>query len=208
MPSSNLQIVDSPPHATWGEARKLVDKVRAGARAWLELGEVLESLRAEFFKAGSGRRNDLKPAPHDAAKVEKGWQAKVREELGISDDTARRWMLDAQRHQQMRGITEGTVLQIEGQRVTDEVRERAQEALSALAADPSARPARLWAGVWGGAKTKGVQRKATDHAMNISNAIAKLKTSLPHWRSIAPDERAFIEKEFLAMKHLLEGTLQ
>jgi hypothetical protein len=155
--SSTLSVVEASP-ATWGEARKLVEKVRAGARAWLELGETLEALRSEFLSKG-GR--PAKNSPHGAASYdEKGWQAKVREELGISDDTARRWMLDAKRHDQLLRITEGEIQQVDGQRVTEAVRERAQSALTALQADPSARPARLWAGLSGGGAGKGWWRRS------------------------------------------------
>jgi hypothetical protein len=210
MPSSPsaLEVVSSSPaHATWGEARKLVEKVRAGARAWLELGEVLETLRAEFLSKGG--RPAAKNSPHGAASFDdRGWQAKVREELGISDDTARRWMLDARRHQQLVQITDGGVQQVEGQRVTAEVRERAQEALSALEADPSARPARLWAGLWGGAATKGKQRAAVDHARNIARGLTALQTSLPHWASLTPEQRAALEHGWALIRPLLPATFQ
>jgi hypothetical protein len=209
MPSSStLSVVEASP-ATWGDARKLVEKVRAGARAWLELGEVLEALREQYLGEGHGGDRRSKTArdqaPHGAA-LEKGWQAKVREELGISDDTARRWMLDAKRHDQLIRITDGTVQQVDGQRVTDEVRERAQSALSALEADPSARPARLWAGLWGGAATKGKQRAAVDHARNIARGLTALQTSLPHWQTITPEQRAALERGWELIRDLLPPT--
>lgn len=202
MSTSHLSVVEASP-ATWGDARKLVEKVRAGARAWLELGEVLEALRTEFLSKGGRPKN----SPHGAASSdEKGWQAKVREELGISDDTARRWMLDAQRHSQLLRITSGEVQQIEGQRVTDEVRERAQSALESLQADPSARPARLWAGVWGGAATKGKQRAAVDHARNIARGLTALQTSLPYWSKLTPEQRAALERGWELIRDLLPPT--
>ncbi len=203
---SNLQIVDAPPAATWSEARKLVEKVRAGARAWLELGEVLEELRAEFLSKGGRPKN----SPHDAASFqdERGWQAKVREELGISDDTARRWMLDGQRYRQLIQIANGQVRQIDGQSVTAEVRENAKEALAEIQDDPSVRPARKWAGIWGAGATKGKHRAAIDHARNIARALTALETSLPHWAKLQPEERAALERGWDDVRDLLPPTFR
>lgn len=203
-----LEVVAEPSPATWAEARKLVEKVRTGARAWLELGAVLSELRMEFFRAGSGRRTDLEPSPHDAAKVEKGWQVKVREELGISDDTARRWMLDARRYTQLRQITGGQLRQIEGQTITSEVRERAQEALAVIELDPSVRPARAWAGLWGAGATKGKQRAAVDHARNIARGLTALQTSLPHWNELTPEQRAALERGWELIRDLIPPTFK
>lgn len=200
MSSANLQVVDAPPPASWDEARKLVGEVRKGARAWLQLGEVLEELRSEYFAphrlnaAGPGRGNVGKQSPHDAATGEKGWQAKVREELGISDDTARRWMLDAKRYQQLLSITDGATRQIEGQTVTADVRAKAQEALAAIETDPSVRPARLWAGLWGAGATKGKARAAVDHDRNLRRALVALANSLEHWNDLPADQRMTIEQ--------------
>lgn len=205
--SPAFHIVESAPAATWAEARKLVEKVRTGARAWLELGEVLEQLRAEFLRQGSGRRTDLQPTPHDAAKVEQGWQAKVRHELGISDDTARRWMLDGQRHRQLLQIADGAT-QVDGKKVTAEVREKAKEALESIQLDPTVRPARVWAGVWGATATAGKQRAAVDHARNIARGLTALATSLPHWASLTPDERAALEKGWAQVRELLPPTFK
>lgn len=207
MATAPLQIVEAPAPATWGEARKLVEKVRAGARAWLELGEVLEGLRSTYFAQTAGLRRGNSPSPHDAA-TEKGWQAKVREELGISDDTARRWMLDGQRYRQLLQITDGAVRQIDGQAVTAEVREKAQEALAVIQTDPSVRPARVWAGLWGASATKGKQRAAIDHARNLAMALTKLETSLPHWTKLKPEERALLEREWQRIRAALPETWQ
>lgn len=179
----------------WDQARSLVAEVRDGARAWMHLGEVLESLRKEFFsKGGRPCKNN---SPHDAASLsspsDTGWQAKVRAELGISDDTARRWILDAQRYGQMYQISAGKVTEIDGKKVTAEVREEAKLALAEIAADPTVRPARKWAGLWGAAPTKGSQRAAVDHARNIRRAITALATSLEHWNALTPAERSQIE---------------
>jgi hypothetical protein len=162
---------------------------------------VLAQLRAEYFAphrlvaAGPGRG---KQSPHGAATVseqeEKGWQAKVREELGISDDTARRWMLDSQRYSQMLAISSGAVDQVDGQKITTEVKERTQEALGAIQLDPTARPARLWAGLWGAGATKGKQRAAVDHARNIRRAVIAFATSLEHWSELSAAQRAEIEE--------------
>lgn len=198
MPSANLQIVDAPAPATWAEARKLVAQVRSGARAWLQLGEVLEELRSQYFDEGRTaglKRGTVQPAraPHDAAHGEPGWQAKVREELGISDDTARRWMLDGQRYRQLLQITDGAVKEVDGKKVTAEVVENAKAALAEIAEDPSSRPARKWAGVWGAGATKGKHRAPVDHARNIRRGLVALATSLEHWNDLPAEERVQIE---------------
>lgn len=199
MATTSLQLVDASAPTTWAEARKLVAQVRAGARAWLQLGQVLEELRSEFFAQGDNHgfgRGRPKASPHDAAKLsgdERGWQAKVREELGISDDTARRWMLDAQRYQQLLQISGGGVHQVDGQNVTPDVRLKAKEALEVISVDPSVRPARLWAGLWGANATKGKQRAATDHARNIRRGLVALANSLEHWNDLPAEERIQIE---------------
>ncbi len=207
-----LHVVDAVP-ATWAEARKLVEKVRAGARAWLELGEALEGLREHYFAQGAGGGGDQK-SPHrtvrrsDPVPDERGWQAKVREELGISDDTARRWILDGQRYRQLLQIANGQLRQIEGQSVTAEVRDNAKEALAEIQDDPSVRPARKWAGIWGAGATKGKQRAAVDHARNIARGLTALQTSLPHWAKLSPDERAALEKGWALIREMLPETFR
>jgi hypothetical protein len=155
-------------------------------------------------RPGAGRPSDWEKAnrknnqaPHGAALdstvSEKGWQAKVREELGISDDTARRWMLDGQRYRQMRLICAGKVDEVDGHLVTDAVRQEARSAVNAIDADPTVRPARRWAGLWGALPTKGTQRQAVDHARNLRRALIALANSLEYWAKISPTERARIE---------------
>lgn len=200
---TNLQILPAPVPASWAEAKRLVEKIRSGARAWLQLGEVLEALRTQFFaeRAGAGRPSDWEKAnvkriaPHDAAQIpsDRGWQAKVREELGISDDTARRWMLDARRYGQLLQITDGTVTEVEGHKVTAKARDAAKAALDEMAGDPTVRPARKWAGVWSSVTTKGSQRKGCDHVRNIERGLTALATSLDHWTELPAERRFRIE---------------
>jgi hypothetical protein len=217
-----LQIVTeaAPAAATWAEAKRLVAEIRAGGRAWLELGEVLEVLRTEFFAQGAGGGGDRKSfaanvkitSPHGAVKWspadERGWQAKVREELGISDDTARRWMLDGHRYRQMRLICAGRVDEVDGHLVTDTVRKEARAAIAEIDSDPTMRPARKWAGLWSAVKTKGSQRKAIDHATNIARGLTALQTSLPHWTDLKPEQRAALERGWELVRPLLPPTFQ
>lgn len=190
----------------WNRARELL---ASGRKVAMLFATEIESLRAEYLHEGHGgdRRSKNQVSQDEKLDREKGFVAAVERELSISPATAYRWINDALRFRQMQDITIGEVREIDGKAVTEEVRARAEEAIAAMQEDPSVRPARVWAGLWGGAKTKGVQRAAVDHGMNISNAIAKLKTSLPHWRKLDPHDRAHIETEFKAIKHLLEGTL-
>jgi hypothetical protein len=209
-PSTFIEIVNEsgPGASTWAVAKRLVAQVRAGGRAWLELGEVLQELRTEYFAQTVGLRRGNSPSPHDAATGEKGWQAKVREELGISDDTARRWMLDGQRYRQMRLICAGKVDEVDGHLITDVVRQEANAALVEIDADPTQRPARKWAGLWSAVKTKGSQRKAVDHATNIARGLTALQTSLPHWNELKPEQRAALERGWELIRPLLPPTFQ
>lgn len=216
---SNLQIVEPTAPVTWGVARKLVDQVRSGARAWLELGEALATLREQYFAQGgagrfgsphraANRAANRADATDSAAPHESGWQAKVRAELGISDDTARRWMLDSQRYRQMTQIAHGDIVQIDGQTITAAVRDNARAALAEVQTDPTVRPARKWAGLWGAGATKGKQRAAIDHARNLARGLTALETSLPHWADITPEERAALERAWEDIRELLPATFR
>jgi hypothetical protein len=207
--TTTLEVINETATATWAEAKKLVSQVRAGARAWLELGQVLEELRAEFFaeRAGAGRPSDWakanvkRIAPHDAAQLsapsEKGWQAKVREELGISDDTARRYMEKADYVRRMyslkegqnveyRAVKNGDVIIIEA---TPERIAQAEKALGDLVAGVKA-PGAAWAGVLGegqrvdgyGAGSK--KRDTTDYLGIWVKASRALRNIGPLWHKV------------------------
>ncbi len=189
----------------WNKARELVAAVRAGGLAWLKLSLEIERLRDLFLQPPGLRRGS--EAQVVLQKKEGGFQAKLTSELGLHHEQAKRWLLDGQRYRQLHLIAADQVTEIDGHKVTAEARENARAALAEIDADPTIRPARCWAGLWGAVKTKGSQRRGCDHTANIDSAIAKLKTSLPHWREIPAAERVFLTERFLAMKTLLEGTL-
>ncbi len=201
MPShTNLQVVDASAPATWAEARKLVTQVRAGARAWLQLGEVLEELRSEYFAphrltaAGPGRGNSGKQSPHDAVPVsdERGWQAKVREEIGISDDTARKWITGKTVYSlcgQIEQLPDGETIDHAGKSwpITEEARRKAGELKEALMLGqvPLTRALPAFAGMFTVEGGKGAGGKAaTNHPANTWAGLQKLRTSLDakHWR--------------------------
>jgi hypothetical protein len=214
-----LQIVnEAPPAATWDHARELFGRVLPTVGDWLELGAVLTVLREEFFAQTAGLRRGNSPSSHGATPGPDvpGWQAKVREELGISHHTALRYLekshyvalLDnARRLKPVTYLRDGEPVTV---KPTAEMGRLAADALNEVLAGTK-KPGCAWAGVCGEglrvAETGKKERAAVDHAMNLSNAIAKLKTSLPHWREIDPHDRADVEAEFNGMKHLLEGTL-
>ena len=196
MATTSLQIVDAPAHATWAEARKLVEKVRTGARAWLELGEVLEALRTEFFNEGHGgdRRSKAfqNQAPHGAA-LEKGWQAKVREELGISDDTARRYIQGRKAFlicDSVESAPDGETIDLDDGRsfpITKEARQKAAALKESilLGDTPIRRAMPAVAGLFAVEGGKGSGGKAaTNHAANTWAALIKARNSIrvQHWR--------------------------
>lgn len=198
----------------WTKARELLALGRRTAEAF---AAEIERLRAIYLRQGQGRRSDLHESADNSAE---GFSAQLEAQLGLHREQARR-ILDRVRYVRMlRAAAEGEAVRYltgtgseQKEKIfepDDEAQARARQMLDdVMAGDVKASAA--WAGIVGEgrrvAQTGKKQRAAVDHAMNISNAIAKLKTSLPHWRSISPNERALIENEFLAIKDLLEGTL-
>ena len=204
-----------PSKPSWDQAKRYAGEIRGGAEAIVKLGLELVALRMEFLSAG-GRPK--KNSPHDAASfgnsgesghlryIEKGWQAKVREELGISDDTARRWIERALVIIEFKKLQSGQPVEYtpkgkKGKRVlepTPDVLERVEEALDKIVTGTVPAP-RAFAGIVGEGmrcgRQNGIAHKApTDHKENLKAALAKLCTSLPHYESLDEDDRYELEQ--------------
>lgn len=225
--TSPLSVVYTPSAAPrrdpqWNKARELLALGRRTAEAF---AEEIERLREVYLLDKNANLHNLRrgKAPMSqsvTSGIGEGFVAQLEAQLGLHREQARR-ILDRVRYVRMlRAAAEGEAVKyITGSGAersekifepTEEARARARQLLDdVVAGDVKASAA--WAGIVGEgrrvAQTGKKERAAVDHAMNISNAIAKLKTSLPHWRKIAPNERALLETEFQAIKSLLEGTL-
>ena len=88
-----VTTTDAP--ASWEQVKYWADVAgkfqQASLAAQVMAGFALAELRKQFH--AQGKRNDL-TSPHDVAKL--GWQESVETLAGISDETARRWILMAE----------------------------------------------------------------------------------------------------------------
>ena len=66
-------------------------------------------------------------------------------------------------------------------------------------------PARAWAGMRGRACTLGQGRREVDHYRNLATAVTKLKTSLPHYDAMSPDDRSELETLWEELLPILPG---
>jgi hypothetical protein len=133
----------------------------------------------------------------------RGWQAKVREELGIGHQTALELIKRARYCCMIRDLAIGESVQylnakkeVQNVEPTPEMSELAKAALEDVASG-HASPSRSWAGITGeGTRVKkgaSMKREEVDHSRNIRDGLIKLKTSLRHWKKLDPAQRAELE---------------
>lgn len=160
----------------------------------------------------------LTPLTNRSERPSHGWQAKVKEELGISHVTALNIMSRALAIIGIRRLALGVAVEWDDSRTkkpkilepTPEVSEKAREFLSAIESG-GVSPTRAWAGIVGEGmrrqKNGGIGAKApTDHARNLTVALVKLQTSLRFWKRLDPEERADIETLWQRVRKLLPDT--
>lgn len=217
---------EPPSEPSWAKAREYADKVRESCIAIIHLGVELHALRAKYFDCGHGQRNDLKQLPPQGcggslqgthpAELRRGWQAKVREELGISDDTARRIMDRARYVGMIKALAEGDDVeytdskkQVREVQANEERKQLASAALDEIVAG-TASPQRAWAGVVGETtrREKGgtPERAPVDHYKNIKGGLTALKTSLRKWKTLEPGQRAELEVLWSEVRKALPET--
>jgi hypothetical protein len=214
----------APADPSWDRARELCGKVRQSIGDIVALGLELKGLRDQWFAQGGDTRFGH-GSPHPAANRDdrpthgqvRGWQARVQEELGISDDTARRLIDKARYCSMLKTLSEGeaieyrdTTQEIKQIHPTEETKARAEAALDDVASGAVAAP-RAFAGVVGEShrrnKSGGAANRAeVDHAQNLKDGLRKLKNSLRHWRKLEPGQRAEIECLWGEVRRLLPDT--
>ncbi|HPA21458.1 MAG TPA: hypothetical protein PLU30_27200 [Verrucomicrobiae bacterium] len=198
----------------WAEVRDFLAAGRRGAEAVVQAGDRLLQLHTAWFRHGSGRRSDLQPLPQVAAKVVTGWQAKVKEELGISDDTARRIIERARYITMMRLFAQGktvTYCDSKGRTVevspTDKMVALAKESLPEIELGAMS-PQKAWVGLLGEGtrEAMGRQRERTNHYTVLHRALKSLSESLPKWKRLKPEERAELEQLWGVIREALPET--
>lgn len=204
--------------ASWDRARCLAQDITKGAKAIVELGQVLAALKEQWFEQGIGGGGNTRLALQDRGvpKCEKGrlvvsnmemrgWQRRVEEELDISYKTADRYIEKAQYTCMMRDLIAGEAIQYVDSKKNVKVVEPTPE-LQELAASKvrevilgTVNAKRAWAGLIGEGTRRGRQdgdakRAPVDHRANLLAAMTKLNTSLPFYDDMDVEDRAAIEK--------------
>jgi hypothetical protein len=200
-----------PTAPSWDRARELCTDLRKTVETIIQLGLEITALRKEFFKQGAGGGGDMRSLnklprlsrENDMQFCLRGWQAKVREELGIGHQTALELIKRARYCCMIRDLAIGESVQyltakkeVQNVEPTQEMSELAKAALEDVASG-HASPSRAWAGITGeGTRVKkgaSMKREEVDHSRNIRDGLIKLKTSLRHWKKLDPAQRAELE---------------
>ncbi|WP_448577469.1 hypothetical protein, partial [Thermosphaera sp.] len=108
-PETELAQWQPPANPSWDRARCYCALIRKSAEAIVRLGMELHALHDMWFRHGQGARNDLRKG--GLRKLVNGWQAKVREELGISHVTALNLISRAQAIVGLRQLSAGQAVE-------------------------------------------------------------------------------------------------
>jgi hypothetical protein len=201
-----------PTAPSWDRARELCADLRKTVDNIILLGLEISALRKQFFRdgqgAGGGNFSNSSKIPRlsrdsDVQHCLRGWQAKVREELGMSHVTALEVTKRARYCCMIRDLAIGESVQylnakkeVQNVEPTPEMSDLAKAALEDVASG-HASPSRSWAGITGeGTRVKkgaSMKREEVDHSRNIRDGLIKLKTSLRHWKKLDPAQRAELE---------------
>lgn len=183
----------------WNLAREYLDGSRRNIAG---LAAELHRLRDLHLKDKTDNlRRGNSPTPHDAASG--GFQAACREQLGISDDTAYRYINAAKAVFACEQIAEapvGEVIELDGGdkfKVTEKAQEKAKELKEEIVTGGvplnRALPAVKGLFVPGGSKGG---KAATNHSQNCKAAMAKWATSLEHYYDFPVADRDYLDAAF------------
>jgi hypothetical protein len=191
---SDLIEWQKPQHPTWGRARQFLAEARGAIEAIVMLGAEIHALRDEFFSTGG------RPDGRITVAMDRGWQAKVEEELGISFRTALRIMERAYSIVCMKRLESGLdVSYVDASSkehrtllASEELRGQAARALVDVETGLVAAP-RAWAGLVGEAARRGAQggsvhRAEVDYRKKVAPAATTLVHALQAWPRMAWDE--------------------
>lgn len=185
---------------SWDRARELLAAFKS---SYVELAdEILRRREAHSLGHGGSRRGSS--FQNGNLKLYQGFVAQLRDQLGISYKVAQTYLQQADYQRRLVALSNGEPVQLEdGRRLMPDAQKQAlaREALDTLSL-PGVRPSRLWAGVMGGAVTKGVDRAEVDHSRNIRRALVTLSNSLQAYDELPADDRAMHDK---AWQNLLDA---
>ena len=202
MNAPNVPVEWSETKPSWEEAKRLAGQIKTGVESVIKLGRQLAALRNQYFAQGA--RNELRNTP--VMKCEKGWQAKVHDELGIRHMTALRIIERATYIDMLRCMASGEGVEYMDSRrqltqieATPNMMELATESLFDVESG-TVNPKRAWAGVVGEGKRRehggGLNRSPVNFAKVIDKAICSLSAALKHWRELEPEQRAVLENKW------------
>lgn len=186
----------------WDQAREYLDGSRRNIAG---LATELHRLRDLYLGQGhGGDRRSKNQAPHDAALDRtQGFQAACREQLGISDDTAYRYINAAKAVFACERIADapvGEVIELDGGdkfKVTEKAQEKAKELKEEIVTGGvplnRALPAVKGLFVPGGSRGG---KAATNHSQNCKAAMAKWATSLEHYYDFTAEDRDYLDAAF------------
>jgi hypothetical protein len=189
--------------AQWAAVRRYVEGARLFQRASLAAqimaGMGLLDLRKDYGEKRGGDRKSFaakNQKPHGAVFDFSDWPAVVKRELGISDDTARRWMemaTEARKRLNKGDMELGRILEKHPGALTPAEQELLKTAVHKISDGKTQMEFLLECGVAyagsagahrageaGAAATKGKARAPIQHARNVRNAVTSLVVSLPH----------------------------
>jgi hypothetical protein len=217
----DMEVLPPDAEPSWERARALIRGIGKGAEAIIRLGEEIKGLRKQFFnQGGSGKftvRDRGVPNREDSfPRNETGWRAKVEEELGICAKTALRLIERGLYTELLTEVAAGNEVEYQDTKKdikritpTPEMQQMAKSALVDVTTGVL-NPSRAWAGIAGEGTRRAAggtaSRAAVDHAKNILKAFTSLKTSLPKWKKLSPEERAEIELEWESVRKLIPDT--
>jgi hypothetical protein len=199
--ADDVDIKLSKPDPAWDKARQLLS---AGRQVAIELADEIERLRSQYnIGHGGARRGSSSQVVN--LKSGESFVAKLESELGLHPQQAARILESAEyqrRIMQVANSKVGAVIdyvdpkgKAEELYVRDEVKALAEEAVKSWGLPFSSTPARQWAGIMGGAQTRGVDRKDPDHGKILERALRSFANCLEprYWNRIRPEQRARIE---------------
>jgi hypothetical protein len=212
-----------PEDPSWARARGYCEQIKASVEAIIKLGCELVALRKQYLAQGGETRFGYgssqgcdEPQNTVTHAQQFGWQAKVREELGISHHTALRLMERSRYVAMLSDVASGELVEyrdtkgeIKSVEPSPELQEQAANALDEVVAG-AVNAGRAWAGVVGEGKRKASgathARADVDHYEVLKGALKSMRNSLKHWRALEPGQRAELETLWAEVSSKLPET--
>jgi len=197
----------------WDQARHLLKVGRSNARA---LAKEIERIRLVYLgqgHGGAGRGNQYSPAKvpsFTSVKLgtAKGFVSKLRDELGLHPQQAKRLMDAAEYEARIEAVAlakPGETITWEDDegphsfRVCEDSIEVARDHLASMGLPGGPRAAAAWAGVATAVKTRGKVRAPINHYANLARGMRALATSLEEWLRLKGTDRAKLDAAWIEM---------